>query len=83
MAVDLLGYNIELARNQDIKRVRSPSQGLFKDAVLSQLAGFAIWSANDAASSAARPTHEYLKDWTECGTRPDPCNQWVCELPSG
>ena len=43
MAVELLDYNIESARKLGIKQIRGPSQGLFKDAVLSQHAHFAIW----------------------------------------
>ena len=73
-AVELLEYNIELARKQGIKKIRSPSQGLFKDTVLSQQADFAIWPANDDAVSSA---NEYLTDWNEYASRPDPCHQWV------
>ena len=80
VAVKLLDHSIESARTQDIKHIRSPSQGLFKDAVLSQHIDFAIWSANGTTVSSAyeaRFTNEYLKDWNEYATRPNPCNQWM------
>ena len=80
VAVKLLDYSIESARTQDIKHIRSPSQGLFKDAVLSQHADFAIWSANGTKVSPAyevRSKNEYLEDWNEYATRPNPCNQWM------
>lgn len=73
MAVELLDYNIELSRKQGIKKIRSPSQGLFKDTVLSQQADFAVWSANEAT----RSRNDYLRDWNDYTTRPDPCTQWV------
>lgn len=78
MAVELLNYNVELARKQGINHIRSPSQGLFKDTVISQQADFAIWSANESASDyTARSTNEYLNDWNDYTRRPDPCVQWV------
>ena len=76
----LFDYNIESARTQDIKHIRSPSQGLFKDAVLSQHIDFAIWSADGntvTSADEARSTSEYLKAWNDYATRPNPCKQWV------
>lgn len=71
-AAELLDYNLDAARRQGIRKLRSPSQGLFKDTVLSLQADFAIWSANDTVSFAS----DYLTNWNDYATRPDPCRQW-------
>ena len=75
IAAKLLDYNVELARQNGIKRIRSPSQGQFKDAILSQHRDFAVWRAADdfAVSSGG----DYPNDWKARTLLQDPGNQWV------
>ena len=75
IAAKLLDYNVELARQNGIKRIRSPSQGQFKDAILSQHRDFAVWRAADdfAVSSGG----DYPNDWKARTILQDPGNQWV------
>ena len=78
IAVKLLDCNIELARHSGIQRIRSPSQGQFKDAVLSRHRAFAVWSANDLTGArSARSTSDYPEHWNDHTLLHDPGNQWV------
>ena len=75
IAAKLLDYNVELARQNGIKRIRSPSQGQFKDAILSQHRDFAVWRAADDFTVSSGG--DYPEHWKARTLLQDPGNQWV------